>query len=398
MNDIVKKYSQIYGSPFLVWVMMWVNAIKDAALYVDWPDCIFYKADMIFKTHDIFSKLKEPSIDTKLYFSGVMPNKMVRWYDDKIKKKLSFIDENSKFNLWVVTCMPVTWLLAVQYDNIYSDFKKDFIFVPSFTDKFRLDWYSIFLKELSKKIYLDANKEKQEKHISIIWFLFDRNEWDTFWNIEEIKRILSLLWIFVDCIWLEWENYNDLKKVENSELLVSLPNWELASKILSKRLDVENISVNIPFWLEWTIIFLNVIWEKLWIDSLLIKQVISQELKIIKNKINSLDEKAFLNKNYLYAWDPFLENGIKDIWNYLWMNHIKTYNYTWSSEMNENDFWGINIDLVIWNSEFSNWTWIYLEFWFPSYNTHFLTNKPYMWFNWFLNFVERLYNEVNRLR
>lgn len=394
MNDIVKKYSQIYGSPFLVWVMMWVNAIKDAALYVDWPDCIFYKSDMIFKTHDIFSKLKEPSIDTKLYFSGVMPNKMVRWYDDKIKKKLSFIDENPKFNLWVVTCMPVTWLLAVQYDNIYSDFKKDFIFVPSFTDKFRLDWYSIFLKELSKKIDLDTTREKQEKHISIIWFLFDRNEWDTFWNIEEIKRILSLLWIFVDCIWLEWENYSDLKKVENSELLVSLPNWELASKILSKRLNIESISVDIPFWLEWTINFLNVIWEKLWIDSLLIKQVISQELGIIKNKVSSLDEKAFLNKNYLYSWDPFLENWIKDIWNYLWMNYIKTYSYTWS---NKNDVWNVNIDLVIWNSEFGIWTWIYLEFWFPSYNIHFLTNKPYMWFNWFLNFVERLYNEVKKL-
>jgi hypothetical protein len=39
------------------------------AVFVDGPDCIFYKADMLYKTHDLFSKLKDASTDTKLYFS-----------------------------------------------------------------------------------------------------------------------------------------------------------------------------------------------------------------------------------------------------------------------------------------------------------------------------------------
>jgi len=399
MNTTIEKYTQIYGSPFLTWVFMWVNAIKDVALYVDWPDCVFYKSDLIYKTHDLGSELKSPSMDTKLYFSWVMPNKMVRWYDDKIKRKLSFIEENPNFNLGVVTCMPVTWLLATQYDSIYRDFQTNFIFVPSFTDKFWLDGYSVFLKELSKGIEFNANKKKLKNHISIIWFLFDRNEWDTCGNIEEIRRLLNLIWVTLDCIWLSWWNLEDLKKVDESELIVSLPYWNLASKILSKKLGIDMLEVEVPFWIKNTVDFVLEIWEKLWLDSLKINSLLSEELRIVKEKVDILDERIFLNKNYIYAGDPFLENSIKDIWKYLWMNHIKTYPYIWVRRGNKRDLRD-QVDLIIRNSDFSIdiENCVEFEFGFPSYNTHFLVDRPYMWFKGVLFFIERLYNEMNQYK
>lgn len=394
--NIIEKYSQIYGSPFLTWVFMWVNAIKDVALFVDWPDCIFYKADMLYKTHDLFSDLKQASIDTKLYFSWAMPNKMVRSYDDDIKRKLSLIADNPKFNLWVITCMPVTGLLATQYDNIYRDLDKDFIFVPSHTDKFRLDWYSIFLKELAKYIKLDKNKEKKKFNVSIVWYLFDRNEWDCIWNIEEIKRILSLIWVSVNSIWLDWWNLEDLKNIEESELIISFPYWSQASNILWKKLNVDVLELDVPFWIKSTIEFLEKIWDSLWINKIIIRTEIKKELFKIKQKIDILDDKVFLNKNFIFSWDPFLENSIKDIWEFLWMNHVYTYNYTWSKKHKESDY-DKHINIVIWNSEFNISSDLHFEFWFPSYNTHFLLNRPYMWFNWLLFFIERLYNELINL-
>jgi len=395
-EDLVEKYEQLYWSPFLTWIYMWVNAIKDSALFIDAPDCVFYKADMLYKTHDLYSELKKPSINTKLYFSWVMPNRMVNWYDDKMKSKLSLIDKNSNFNLGVVTCMPVTWLLWVQYNNIYWDFEKDFLFVPSFTDKFRIDGYTIFLKELAKKIFLDTTKVKKNKNISIIWYLYDRNEGDCIWNIEEIKRIMELIWVKINSIWLDWWNYNDLSKVEESELLISLPNWKYAWKILKKRLNIELLELDVPFWLKNTISFISSIWSKLWIEKNILDKVIKNELNKVKWKIDLLDSRCFLNKNYIYAWDPFLEDWIKDIWLFLWMNHIKTYSYIWDKQPKWRDIWNINIDIIIGNSDF-NFLWDKLkklEFWFPSYNTHFLTNRPYMWFEGLLNFIERLYKEV----
>jgi len=395
-DNILEKYSELYWSPFLTWVFMWINAIKDAALFVDWPDCVFYKADMLYKTHDLHSNLKLPNINTKLYFSWVMPNKMIRGYDEKIKRKLWFIEQNKNFNLWVVTCMPVTWLLATQYNNLYNDFSKDFIFVPSYTDKFWIDWYSLLLRELAKKIKLNTDKKKKKYNISIIWYIFDRNEWDCLWNIEEIKRILLLIWVKINSLWLSGWNYKDLSKVEDSGLLISLPYWKYASKILKKRLNIDILELDAPFWLKNTINFLKSIWEKLWIDKKMINHIVTKELKQIKEKIDLLDEKRFLNKNYIYAWDPHLENSIKDIWNFLWMNHIKTYNYVWDNFPKQNDFDFKKIDLIIWNSDFSHiWKKINkLEFWFPSYNTHFLTNRSFMGFEGILNFIERLYNSL----
>ncbi|MDD2566146.1 MAG: nitrogenase component 1 [Candidatus Gracilibacteria bacterium] len=394
MSDIIEKYSQIYGSPFLTGVMMGVNSIKDAALYVDGPDCVFYKADMIYKTHDINSNLKSPSIDSKLYFSGVMPNKMVRGYDDKIKRKLSFIDENDNFNLGVITCMPVTGLLAIQYDNIYSDFKKDFVFVPSKTDKFRIDGYAALLKEIAKKIYLDK-KEKQKKHISIVGFLYDRNEGDCKGNLEEIKRLLSLIGVTIDSIWLDGGEYSNLKKIENSELIVSFSYGEQAAKILSKRLGIDEIFLDIPFGIDSTIKFLEKIGDKLGIDKEFIQNTIKKELNNIKTQTINLDDKIFLDKNYIYAGDPFLEKGIIDIGNFLGMNHIKTYSYTGTKDVSfDRNLEKEKIDLVIGNSDF-NYSGLKFEFGFPSYNSHFLTNKSYFGFVGILNFIERLYNEIS---
>lgn len=392
--DIIEKYSQIYASPFLTWIFMWVNAIEDVALFVDWPDCIFYKADMLYKTHDLFSTLKDSSIDTKLYFSWIMPNKMIRWYDEDIKRKLSFIEKNKKFNLWIITCMPVTWLLANQYENIYSELKKDFIFIPSKTDKFRIDWYSYLLRELAKNIKINEKKEKKKKSISIIGYLFDRNEGDCIWNIEEIKRLLNLLWVEINSIWLDWWKITDLSKVELSSLLISFPYWNEATKILSKRLSVEHIDLDIPFWLKNTIEFIKQIWIKLWINNKIIDELIKKELIYVKQKIDFLDSKKFIWKNYLYAWDQFLESWIIDIWNLLWMEHIKTYSYNWSKKVKESDFNYKKINIIISNSEFEINYGYKLEFWFPSYNTHFLTSRPYMGFNWLLNFIERIYNII----
>jgi len=403
MKDIREKYSPIYGASFLTGIFMWVNAIKDIALFIDWPDCVFYKADLIYKTHDLFSDIKQASTDTRLYFSWVMPNKMVRGYDDEIKRKLWFIVDNKKFNLGIVTSMPVTNLLAQQYESIYSEFEKDFLFIPSKMDKFWLDWYALLLQKIA--MYFEFNKKQKMKKlsISIVWYLFDRNEGDCLWNIKEIKRMLSLLWVEIDSIWLSGWNLKDLSKIENSDLIVSFPYWLSASKILSKKLGIEVLDLEVPFWIKNSMEFIKKIWVKLWIDNEKIDKIIKQENFFIKEKIDLIEEKIFVNKNFLYAWDLFLESGIKDIWNFLWMNHIFTYNYNWVRKCRKWEYG--NIDLIIWNSgvlekdsEFYFNSKYKLEFWFPSYNTHFLLERPYMWFKWFLFFIERLYYEFTSLK
>ncbi len=392
-KGLEKKYKDYFASPYLVWVFMWVNAIKDIALFVDGPDCNFFRVDMIYKTHDLFSILKDSSINTRLYFSWVMPNKMVLWYEDKIKRKIWFIEKNNKFQLGVITNMPVTSLLGIQYDWIIIDFNKKYLIVPSYTDKFWIDWYSLFLREIAKKIDLENKKQKTQKSISIIWYLFDRNEWDNFWNIEELKRLMELIWVEINSIWLNWWNFDELKKVEESELLVVLPYWKYAWKVLKKRLQVDILELEVPFWLRNTIDFIKRIWEKLNINLDFVEEIIEKEVKKIKNKTDLLNEKIFLDKNFIYAWDPNLESWIKDFADFLWMNLIKSFSYNWDKIFYD-EIDKEKIDFIIWNSEFNLENKKKIEFSFPCYNAHFLTNRAFIWFKWVLNFIERLYNEL----
>lgn len=396
--SLLDKYSQKFSSPYLVWVFMWVNAIKDCALFVDWPDCIFYKADMLFKTHDLFSLLKKESIDTKLFFSWVMPNKMIKGYDEQIKRKLFFIEKNDHFSLWIITSMPVTWLLAIQYENITSQFNKKYINISSYIDKFWLDWYAEFLKELAKNLDFDIQTKKEKYSISIIGNLYDRNEWDCIWNVKEIKRILFWIWVKVNSIWLEWKNYKNLLNVKKSNLLVSFPYWEKATKILSKRLWVDYIELDVPFGLKSSINFVNEIWKKLGIDEQKTKTFLSKEILTIKQKTDLLNQSIFLNKSYIYAWDPYLENWINDIWEFLWMDFVLSIPYNWKTTTNFKNIDTKNLDLVIWNSDFyiDSQKFKKLEFSYPSYNIHFLLNRPYFWFKWMIFFIERLYEKLSK--
>ncbi|MDD3302448.1 MAG: nitrogenase component 1 [Candidatus Gracilibacteria bacterium] len=394
--DLIEKYSQIYGSPFLTGIFMGVNALEDVALFVDGPDCVFYKADMIYKTHDLFSKLKDASIDTKIYFSGIMPNKIVRGYDDEIKRKLTFIEKNNNFTLGIVTCMPVTGLIANQYENIYCDMQKDFIFIPSKTDKFRLDGYGDLLKELAKYIKLDETKIKNKFGISIIGYLYDRNEGDCRGNIEEIKRLLNLIGVEINSIWLDGGKMIDLSKVELSSLIISFPYGKQATKILSKRMSIEYIDLEIPFGIKNTIKFIKQIGLKLGVDNKLIDEVIKSEFNEVKQKIDCLDSSKFIGKKFLYAGDTFLESGIIDIGNFLGMDHIKTYSYSGSKKAKESDHSKEEINLIICNGEFEIKSDYKIEFGFPSYNKHYLVNTPYMGFKGILNFVEGIYNEFNK--
>jgi nitrogenase molybdenum-iron protein alpha/beta subunit len=204
---------------------------------------------------------------------------------------------------------------------------------------------------------------------------------------------MSLIGGKVNSIWLSGWNYDELKNVEKSQLLVVLPYGKYAWKILKKRLGVDTLEIEVPFGLKNTINFVKSVWEKLWIDKNLIDKVLKKEIQTVKEKINMLDEKVFLNKNFIYAWDPNLVSWIEDFSSLLWINLIKTFNYNWGKvfydEINEQ-----SIDFVIWNSEFELDEVKKIEFWFPSYNTHFLTNRAFMGFEGVLNFVERVYNKL----
>jgi hypothetical protein len=426
----VTKYD-VMPMTYLNWVLLWINAIKDSYLWVDSPDCFFFKVDHIFWNHDLNSTLKKANWQHR-FNSTISTVDSVIWNNNSLfEDKLEFYANNDFVKVLFVSSMPMAQVIWADYQMIIDNainktWKKNIYNIPSRSmTSCWLDWYSDFLFSLAKNIDLEW-WIKDNKKVAIVWNLFDRNEWDCIWNIKELKNIFEWLWLEVESIWLDWWEYDDILKIKNAWTIISLPYWRKAAKKIAKRLDVEVLELDIPFWFNWTIDFIKSIWEYFNIDNNIIKKFIDNEF-IVRNDITILKwaiNKTFFNKKISYYWDPYLLNWIIDISEYIWLdinqlflhwekkhllNNLNT-NYESNNEKIEESLLvdrNLDLDLFIINS--SNWSyWIpywdgqqiydnkkIMEFWFPSYWYHCFTEQPYYWIRWAINFINRIFNKLN---
>lgn len=412
--------SKILPSSYLTGVLLWVNAIKDAYLWVDSPDCFFMKCDNIQWNHDLNSELRNPNWEHKILSTISDANNVIDNRNSSFVKTLSYMASKDYTNLIFVSSMPMSQLVWVDYDwliNIVSvDYPKKSIFnIPSrsMTDCW-LDWYSDLLFSLAKNIDITwANPIKNK--IAIIWNLFDRNEWDCRWNVSELKKIFTWLWLDIVSIWLDWWNYEDILNVKKASMIISLPYWRKAAKKIAKRLGVDILELDLPFWLTQTIDFIKEIWIKFDIDEDIIEKFVIKETSInndvwiVKHIINS----DLVWKKISYYWDPYMLLWIIDICNTYWID-IKQILIHWANKHIRNNLADINsknfnkiiftpssedviddIDLFISirNKAINIDEEKMLIIWFPSYYYHVFTNTPYFWIKGSLNFINRVYNK-----
>lgn len=404
--DIDQKYSNKFNLTYLVWIMLWVNWIKNSSLLIDWPNCVFFKSDIIFWNHDLFSDLKDTLNWHKLFFTWITVNNVISWHEAIVTRKIEEVFLNKNTEIAFLVPMPMSNVLGIQYDSLISPDKK-ISFIKWSINKDWIDWYENLLTAIVD--FIDFSKKNVKKWtVSIVWHLFDRHEWDNYGNIEEIKRLLKWIWLTVNTIWLNWEWIDDLSQIVNSEYIISFPYARKTAKIIAEKLDIPLIETEIPFSIESTITFLRNIAEKT-NKTNISEKFIKNELLIIKNKITPLIRTYFFNKNIIFWWEisyiPWIINFSKlfgfNLIQIFWMwnedkekliqkDIFKKYNIKLNTS-----FW-VKIwkaDLIIKNSIFNSWTNKFLELSFPSINTHYLNNYPFFWFKWALNFIQNIMNK-----
>ncbi len=418
---------------YLNWVLVWINAISDSFLWVDSPDCFFFKVDHVFGNHDLNSTLKRADSMHRFLTTVSDVDKVIWNNNSELEESLYKIANNANTKLLFVSSMPMAQIIGVDYslliNNVIERTKKDIFHIPSrsMTGSW-LDWYSDLLFSLAKNIDISwANPVKNS--VAIVWNLFDRNEWDCIWNIEELKKIFTWLWIDVISIWLDGGNYEEILKIKNAQTIISLPYWRKAAKKIANRLRVNLLELDLPFWITKTVDFIEKLWKYFNVDNYEIQKFIEQEF--IENNIGILKwaiNKTLFNKNISFYWDPYLFNWIIDFSKVFWLN-IKQLFVHWEinhfanlsddsykNEENKINYSLLNninreVDLYIINSANTSWWIIWemwrdmfkyndnlniMEFWFPSYWYHCFTSKPYYGIKWSLNFINRIFNILNK--
>lgn len=404
---------------YLVWVLMWVNAIKDSYLWVDSPDCFFFKNDFMQWNHDITSELRKSDWNHKILATIADSDNVVWDRKSKFVSTLHNMAEKDFVKQVFTSSMPMSQIIWTDYDWVINEVKetidKPIFNIPSrsMTDCW-LDWYSDLLFSLSKNIDIAWAKPEKE-NVAIIWNLFDRWEGDCIWNVQELKRIFEAMWLNVVSIWLDWWNYDDIIKVKDAWTIISLPYWRKAAKKIAKRLNADLLELDLPFGLDNTWNFIRKIAEKFWKQEVA-EKFIEKELTEY-NKVEILKwviPHTFMNKKVSYYGDPYLLNWIVDFSKTLWFDLEKisihwaekhfSNNKEISIQSEECEYWydksWNEVDLFITNSNVNknddnNDNQAEMQFGFPSYDYHLYTFEPYFGYKWSLIFMNRMWNIIN---
>lgn len=405
---------------YLVWVLLWINAIKDSYLWMDSPDCFFFKVDYIQWNHDLTSRLRRANWEHKI-LSTISTADNVIWNrnDDFIKSLKSMVEKDFVKQVFV-SSMPMSQIVWTDYEWVINEVKiqtnssKPIFHIPSrsMTDCW-LEWYADLLFSLAKNIDITW-ASSQKNNVAIVWNLFDRGEWDCMGNIHELRRIIEWLWLNVVSIWLDWWNYDDILKIKDAETILSLPYWRKAAKKIAQRLWVDVLELDLPFWLDKTWEFIREIGKYFWKEKVA-EEFIKKELKEF-NKIDIIKwivPHTFFWKKISFHGDPYLLNGIIDLSKTMWFQlgkvfihgdekHIKNnkeisldgIDYTFGFKQDLLDW---DIDILITNSHVTlrKELKLIMQFWFPSYDYHIYTYEPYFGYKWALSFLNRIWNTLN---
>ncbi|MCX7943663.1 MAG: nitrogenase component 1 [Deltaproteobacteria bacterium] len=422
INKMVRKFSQRLINPYMVGIYLGVNAIKDFYLVVDGPDCSYMKTQYITLNHDFYANLTNLSGFHRVGNTALHPFMMADSREESILKFIEKIASQPFTKVIGITPMPMAAVTAVDYkrllNKISTKYKK-----PTFEFKNKslsgdwMDGYSEFAKVLASEMTF-KRRLRGSKSIGIIGYLFDRNEYDNFANISELRRIFGEIGVDISSIWFSGGSYDDLCSISNSSLLISFGYMEEAAKIISERLKIPLMKADYPIGFEQTAKLIRDVADYFRIKS--VNRVIENEIRTVVRRIEPLVEQHFLGLNVVYCGDPIIFMPLKKSLELLGANfsqvvisntldkkrYLEQFDGDILFEPTINKIIDIcirlaktdKIDLYVGNSDASSYFIASgkatVELGFPSYFSHSIYDEPYLGFRGFLSLINRIVKEL----
>lgn len=251
-----EDWSDRISLTFSIGVYLAVNAIRDAYLLVDAPDCAHLKTQFVHGNHDWFSTLTSTSGFHRVANTGLHPWKMVASRDDSIEALLERIAGHPAAGCAMVTSLPMATITGLDYDRVTrratEKAGKPVVNVPG--DGLNGDWldgYATTLKALARTLPLEGGSPRPGA-IGVVGYLMDRNEGDHHANLAGIQRLVEGLGLSVASVWLSGGSVADLLAIRDASVIVSMPYGREAARIVAKRLGVPLVEAGLPLGLQAT--------------------------------------------------------------------------------------------------------------------------------------------------
>lgn len=305
---MLEEYTPQSNFPYLIGVYLAINALPDAYLYVDGPDCAFYKAQFIYGKHDQNSTLIDGEGNHRIRMSDVTVNRIVGDRTAQLKATIVAMASELDCSLVMLTSMPMATITGTQYDLLVRDLQpeldKPLVEIPALSlSGDWLDGYAEAMAALAQAIPCDAQPGPGK--VAIVGNMMDRNERDHTANIEELERMLRGLGVDPVSIWLSGRPLSHLSRVAEAETIISLPHGRKAARILAERTGARLVETGIPFGLKPTIDWLAQVAAELGCEEAA-SSFVEMELRRAVPSIQWLLHRYFLDINIFFVGDPYL--------------------------------------------------------------------------------------------
>lgn len=418
-------FSTPMNFPGLLGVYLAVNAISDAYILVDGPDCTLYKAHFIHGRHDWNSTLLRLDGRHRVAFTNVCSRGVVKEHDAVILEGLRRLAKIEDCGLILATALPMCSITGVDYGRVIrsleAGFPKPAVDIPP--DSLGGDWldgYALALGALAKGLRLTAGRTRPGC-AAVVGHLMDRNEADHRANLAQLRELLGALSLDLASVWLDGESASRLRAVEEAELVISLPYGRAAARRIAEATGAALVETVLPFGLPRTIRFMREVGAaagkapeaEAWIQ---------RELSRVIPRLKWIVPHLFVNKKTAFIGDPHLLDGFLDIAEELGMEVEGAIvrgraahgggagegGRTRPGIVHEPPVFSeparrllrAPVDLLV-----SSWfereerrpaARAVMEFGFPSYRHHALYERPFLGFGGFLAFVERMADQLSR--
>lgn len=423
----VEDFTERQNYPFMVGLYLAVNAIADAYLLVDGPDCAHMKTQYVQGNHDWLSALTDISGLHRVSNTALHPFHMAGSREDELVDKLTRIASFENAGVVMVSPMPMAAITGVDYDRLARMGEKKagrcpVVHVPG--RSLSGDWlsgYGLALSTLAKSVDLSGAKAHPDK-VALVGYLMDRNEGDHQANLRDLGKLLSGLGLELCSTWLSGGTYEDLRNVRDASLIISLPYGRRAAKIISKRLDVPLVETALPFGLDGTAQWVRAVASAMNKNELA-EEVIDAGLLRATPPLQWVVPAVFLHRTVSFIGDPHLLEGFLSLTAELGCRHgpmvvtagaghapaldkrrqelSLVFQPTRTKLMEHLEPLRRNsVDLIVTNSSgcsLIGGSTPVVEFGFPSYFTHALYQRPFLGFDGALAFIDSMANALRTI-
>lgn len=309
MKDILadKAFERTYQLPYLLGVFLAVNAVRDACLIVDAPNCVMVKADLITGNHDLLSTLLSPAGRHRVLCTMVTPLTPQKNPESRLAAMINSMAGGGQFGALLLTGMPFGWLAGMDYEGIARSVSRGAPVAAIPARSMELDWlegYELALEALVNCMPAARPAKRAKNTVALVGYMMDRNECDHTANLNEITRLLRLSGLEPVSVWPSGGSVAELARAAEASLVVSLPYGRKAARALAAKYKTKLIETGLPMGLKGTSAWLSAVRRAAGLSGGLPAEVLAEERAAARALAPAL--RALLHKKVMFAGDPYL--------------------------------------------------------------------------------------------